>query len=221
MANRTFKVYGQAYAASGDVTVTITVDGNQVFNGAVADSTTPITYPPTSQSEMLSFTMDESVIGDKSLSINVSGGEFVMGNWQCNGAHNEVLPKGWIDVNAPDQTNISAEAQGLFADAIGSDALGADLYNALKAGTLTNPTAEQITAMNTANDSGPLNLTDYVWLTQENDKRLSAQINGEALPDWDNAQTSATNWVVLQDGDEFTATWSITPKDNWPDNEVL
>ena len=29
MANRTFKMFGSAYAASGDVTVTVTVDGTE------------------------------------------------------------------------------------------------------------------------------------------------------------------------------------------------
>ena len=38
MANRTFKVYGQAYAETGDVTAVLTVGGVEVFNGALAHS---------------------------------------------------------------------------------------------------------------------------------------------------------------------------------------
>ena len=38
MANRTCRVYGQAYAETGDVTAVLTVGGVEVFNGALAHS---------------------------------------------------------------------------------------------------------------------------------------------------------------------------------------
>ena len=220
MANRTFKVYGQAYAPSGSVTVAITVDGTQVYNSTVPTSATPRDGQPTTQVEMLSFVMDESVVGDKSLQIDVSGGEFVMGNWWCNGASNNYLPLNWATTNAPDMTNISAAAQSEFADIVGESALGSELYNALKAGSLTNPSAEQAAAMAAADQSGPLNLTQFVLLNGANDKKASAQVNGVDVPGWDDAETSAKNWLILQDGDSYTATWSITPTDNFDNNYV-
>jgi hypothetical protein len=218
MANRTFKISGSAYAPSGDVTVTVTVDGTQVYNGSVPTSATPREGQPTTQTEMLSFTMDESVVGDKSLQLDVSGGEFVMGNWQCNGAHNEIM-----DLYAMAEANggtFSPAEQATIASTIGETKLNAQqagLYNKLVAGTATNEDGADIIV---ANNTGDLNLTDYVWLTQDNDKKSSAQINGVAQPSWEDAHTSALNWLILQDGDTFTATWSVTPTDNWPNMKV-
>ena len=212
---RTFKIFGSAYAPSGSVSVTVTVDGTERYNGTVTTSATPRDGQPTSQSELISFTMDESVTGDKSLQIDVSGGEFVMGNWQCNGAHNEIM-----DLLSMAQANtgtFSAEEQATIASTIGQtklDAQQAGLYAKLTGGTATTGDGPDIQA---ANETGTLNLTDYVWLNQANDKKASAQVNGVAQTGWEDAQTSAQNWLILQDGDTFTATWSITPSDNWPE----
>ena len=218
MANRTFKIFGSAYAPSGSVSVTVTVDGTERYNGTVTTSATPRDGQPTSQSELVSFTMDESVTGDKSLQIDVSGGEFVMGHWQCNGAHSEIM-----DLFTMAQNNggtFSAGEQSTIATTIGEtklEAQQAGLYAKLTGGTATLDDGPDI---QTANETGTLNLTDYVWLNQANDKKTSAQVNGVAQPGWDDAQTSAQNWLILQDGDTFTATWSITPADNWPLHKV-
>ena len=214
MANRTFKIFGSAYAPVGDVSVTVTVDGIERYNGTVTTSETPRDGQPTTQSELISFTMDESVVGDKSLQIDVSGGEFVMGNWQCNGAHTEI-----IDLASLFQAgggNFGAEEQATIASAIGETKLEsqqAGLYAKLTSGTATIEDAPPIYS---ANETGDLNLTDYVWLIQDNDKKSSAQVNGVDQPEWDDELTSARNFLILQDGDTFTAIWSITPTDNWP-----
>ena len=60
MANRTFKIFGSAYAPSGSVSVTVTVDGTQRFSGEVTTSATPRDGQPSTQSELISFTMDDS-----------------------------------------------------------------------------------------------------------------------------------------------------------------
>ena len=219
MANRTFKVFGSAYAPSGDVSVTITVDGAQVYNGTVTTSDTPRDGQPTTQTEILSFTLDETVVGDKPLVITTSGGEFVMGNWQCNGAHNEIMDL--LTMAEANGGTFSPAEQATVASTIGQtalDAQSAGLYDKLVAGTATSDDGPAIAL---ANNTGALNTTDYVWLTQSNDKKSSAQVNGVSQPDWDDALTSAQNWLVLQDGDTFTATWSITPTDNWPEYKVV
>ena len=218
MANRTFKIFGSAYATSGDVTVTVTVDGAQVYNGTVATSDTPRSGAPTEQAEMLSFTMDENVTGNKSLQVDVSGGEFVMGSWQCNGAHNHIMDL--LSMAEANGGTFSAGEQATIASTIGQtklDAQSAGLYDKLVAGTATSDDGPAIAL---ANNTGDLNLTDYVWLTQANDKKASAQVNGVSQSAWDDELTSAQNWLILQDGDTFTATWSITPLDNWPNWKV-
>jgi len=220
MANRTFKMFGSAYAASGDVTVTVTVDGIQRYNSTVTTSDTPRDGQPTTQSELLSFTMDETVTGDKSLSVAVSGGELTMGNWQCNGAHNEIM-----DIHTMGANNggtFSSAEQNTIATTIGETKLNAQqagLYAKLTGGTATSDDGDDIQA---ANNTGALNTTDYVWLTEANDKKTNPQIDGVAVEGGmgDDNLDSAQWWPIIGDGETFTATWSITPTDNWPHKKV-
>jgi hypothetical protein len=222
MADRTFKVFGSAYAASGNVSVTITIDGTQRFSGEVTTSATPRDGQPTSQSELISFTMDDSVTGDKSLSVAVSGGEFVMGNWQCNAAHyNSIVDIASLTDNGAD-IDTDASAQQTIASGIGQatlDAQKSGLYAKLNGGTAT--IADDADDINIANRNG-LNTTDYVWLNQANDKKTSPQIDGTAVEGGmgDSDSNSAQWWPIISDGETFTATWSITPFDNWPDFAV-
>jgi len=220
MANRTFKMMGRAYAASGDVTVTLTVDGTQVFNSTVSTQNTALGGPPqfSDLSELVTWTLDESVTGAKSATLAVSGGQFIMGPIKCNGAHSHY--QNWADIANLDPSNVTADEQSAFADLVGSDALGADLYNALKAGTVTNPTDAQRATMDAADQAGPMNTVDYVWLLADNDQKASAQVNGVDQPGWDDAETSAKNYLMLEDGDTLTTTWSITPTDNYPEYHV-
>ena len=85
MANRTFRQYGQAYAASGDVSVVVQVAGATVFNGAVSDSSTVRSGQPTTENLLYSFTMDEAVLGTKQVSVAVTGGELCFGPTKYNG----------------------------------------------------------------------------------------------------------------------------------------
>ena len=62
MANRTFKVYGQAYAEAGDVTAVLSVGGVEVFNGTVSDSTTNRNgNPPDTSNLLFTYTLDEAL----------------------------------------------------------------------------------------------------------------------------------------------------------------
>ena len=91
MANRTFKQYGQAYAAKGDVSVVVQVAGTTVFNGNVSDSSTVRSGEPKTENLLYSFTMDESITGSRQVSITVTGGELCMGATKYNGWDNKVV----------------------------------------------------------------------------------------------------------------------------------
>jgi len=76
MATRTIKFLGKAYSADGDVSLDVSINGNQVHNGTV--TTKPVTDITTQQSddlyEMFEFTIDSSISGVIPVSISVSGG---------------------------------------------------------------------------------------------------------------------------------------------------
>lgn len=209
MANRTFKVMGFAYAPSGSVSATVSVNGSQVFNGAVTTTNTPRDGGPTDSEQLLSFELDESVT-TLSYSVSVSGGELCWGRTKTNGVQALKITSSWLDSNIPDDTNASAEAQNHIADTLGVDALGADLYNALKAGTVTNPTAEQRTAIDTA--SKYIDWANDYWHLPEH--LTNPQLNGSAWPNWGADTMGEGNIFVLADGDTFTFTWTHDATDN-------
>jgi len=206
MANRTFKVYGQAYAESGDVTAVLTVGGTEVFNGTVNDSTTVRDGEPTTENHLFSFELDENTTGNLSYSLAVSGGELCLGPTHANGTPKPILTASWVDTNIPDATNVSAAAQAHVANTLGESALGTDLYNALLAGTVTQATDEQNTAIYAANIQN-----DFTNFFQCDDIRESAQIDGVAV-DWSTDEAKKQNWVIIEDGSTFTCTWNFSPE---------
>jgi len=197
---------GQAYAPSGNVSATVTVNGAQVFSGDVTTSNTPREGQPDNVTQLLSFELDESVT-NLSVSVTVSGGEITWGKTKTNGCKNLKISEDWQTTNIPDDTNTSSAAQNHIADTLGSDALGADLYNALKAGTVPNPTAEQRATITTA--------AEYIdW---DNDfyhnvsHLTNPQLNGSSWSDWDSETMGEGNIFILQDGDTLTYTWTCDP----------
>ena len=207
MANRTFKVYGQAYAESGDVTAVLTVGGTEVFNGAVNDSTTVRSGPPDTTNHLFSFTLDENTTGNLSYSLNVSGGELCLGPTEYNGVKSQII--------ADDNEFFSItgagtlEQQQTYSAQIGESNLGTALYNKMQAGTATADDADAILA---ANKNGARNFgTAEADFVTADDTRTSAQVDGEALPDWNNAEVNTKNWVIIEDGSTFTCTWSFDP----------
>jgi len=206
MANRTFKVYGQAYAASGDVTVALSINGTEVFNGAVNDSSTVREGQPSTENHLFSFTLDENTTGDLSYSLTATGGELCLGPTRYNGIHGTIIPDSWFTDNITSLA-VSAENQTYMATQIGQtllDAEQAGLYDKLIAGTST--TEADGAAIRAANAKGPLEFDTFV---SQDDVRSSAQIDGVDLAEWDNAEVSARNWPILQDGQTFTCTWSF------------
>ena len=206
MANRTFKVYGQAYASAGDVTAVLTVGGVEVFNGAVNDSTTVRDGQPTTNNHLFTFTLDEATTGNLAYSLTATGGELCLGQTEYNGAKIAKISAEWFESNIPDATAVSTAAQTHIATELGETALGTDLYNALVAGTVTNPSDAQNATLSEA-----LMQTDWTTYVVADDTRVNAQIDGVDMVDWEDDAVNTGNWPILEDGQVFTCTWNHTP----------
>jgi hypothetical protein len=211
MANRTFKVYGQAYAASGGVNVTMTVGGTQIFSGAVNDSTTVREGQPTVENHLWTYELDENTTGNLTVSIAVTGGELCVAATEHDLNYTQIISQEWLDANDPS----TADAQTHLATQIGEvrlDAEQAGLHAKLVAGTAVADDYPDILA---ANLKGPRGTT-FVKVI---DERTNLAINGDAshsqIAEASTASEKAGWWPVLQDGDTFTFNWDFDP-----DNEA-
>ena len=206
MDNRTFKVYGQAYAESGDVTATLTIAGQVVFNGPVLDSTTVRDGQPRTSNLLFEYKLLASQIGKLSYSLAISGGELCLGRTKYNLLPVAILTETWIDQNIPDLTNVSTSAQTHMASTFGEDRLGSTIYDALVAGSLTTPTDEQLQVLIEANNTqGPEDV--FKW---DNDDRKNALIDGEEIEGWA-MRWSPSWWPIIDDGSTFTCNWNLDP----------
>jgi hypothetical protein len=199
MANRTFKVYGQAYAASGDVSVTMSVNGTQVFNGAVNDSSTVRSGQPTIENHLWTYELDENTTGNLTVNIAVTGGELCVGPTSHNMVRQKLTSDEWLAANPV----FNAEVQQYFATTIGQtllDAESAGLYDKLVAGTATTADLDAVAA---ADWNGPRDADTFEYL---NDLRPTATVNGQAVDHWENLY-----WPILQDGDTLVYTWTFDP----------
>jgi len=207
MANRTFKQYGQAYAAKGDVSVVVSVAGTTVFNGAVSDSSTVRSGQPTTENLLYSFTMDESITGSRQVSITVTGGELCMGATKYNGWDNKEVTYDQLveqnvwnsDGTAKTLTESEQIEKSKWASDQLKDKLSTDDYNAMQAGTKTDALG---TAWNTANAVGDKDFSLYATGIKD---RSNMKVNGSALDDGDDDHY----WPILQDGDILTYDWDI------------
>jgi len=215
MANRTFKQYGQAYAAKGDVSVVVSVAGTTVFNGNVSDSSTVRSGEPKTENLLYSFTMDESITGSRQVSITVTGGELCMGPTKYNGwdnkevTYDELIEAGMrVDLDASkiwnsDGTEGDASvytAKAKWASDQLKDKLSTEDYNAMQAGTKSDALA---TAWNTANAVGDKDFS--LFAASQKPDRSNLKVNGSALDDGG----IENFWPVLQDGDILTYDWDI------------
>ena len=213
MANRTFKVYGQAYAASGDVSVVMTVGGNEVFNGAVNDSSTVRSGPPETKNHLWTYELDENTTGNLAVTIAVTGGELCVGPTDHNLGPAYYIPLTWFTTEA--DGNWSAADQTYMASQIGQTALDAQqagLYDKLVAGTGTSADEADVFA---ANASAPRDADTYIPV---NDVRSALAINGATddarIVEADTDVEQATWWPILQDGDTLTYTWAFNPDED-------
>jgi len=212
MANRTFKVYGQAYAASGDVSVTMSINGTQVFSGAVNDSSTPLDGEPTSNNHLWTYELDENTVGNLAVSIAVSGGVLALGATQNNLNNTKIIPDEWWDAQDPADRD-SAEYQTYIANTIGQTLLDAEqpgLYDKLIAGTATLETDGN--DIWTANLKGPGSTEEFETI---NDIRNTLAINGATddirLSGADTPLAQASWWPIIEDGETLTYDWEFLP----------
>ena len=205
MANRTFRVYGQAYAETGDVTAVLTVGGVEVFNGALAHSDTDREGgQPTTSDLQFQFVLDEDTVGELSYSLEVTNGEFSLGRTTYNGVPELTVAGTWIRDNIPDATSVTAEAQTYVANTLGELKLGSTLYDALIAGSLTAPTESQLNSINTVNATN-----NFSVFKEDNDVRTNAQLDGVALEGWDDEELNRIGWPIIPEGSTFTCTWNL------------
>lgn len=204
MANRTFKQYGQAYAASGDVSVVVQVAGTTVFNGKVSDSSTVRSGQPKTENLLYSFDMDESITGSKQTSITVTGGELCLGPTKYNGWDNKVVTFDQLieqDVfNADGTVKTFDTDKSKWASEQLKDKLSSDDYNAMQAGNKTDALA---TAWSNANNLGDKDFSLYA-ASQKGD-RSNLKVNGSAVDDGGIDDF----WPILQDDDILTYDWDI------------
>jgi hypothetical protein len=88
MTTRTFKQYGQGYGAT-PATITVTLDGVEIFNGDIATLNQPVPDMPIVPGENLgvelySWTKDVTYQGAQSLQITVADGTFLMSKSVAN-----------------------------------------------------------------------------------------------------------------------------------------
>ena len=209
MANRTFRVYGQAYAETGDVTAVLTVGGVEVFNGALAHSDEDREDgPPTVSDLQFQFELDENTVGELSYSLEVTNGEFALGRTTYNGVNEFTVDTSWINANIPDATNVSAEAQAHLANTLGELKLGSTIYDALVAGSLGDPSDAQEDTIEAVNTT-----TDFDTFLEDNDVRTNALIDGEAIGGWTD-ENDTMFWPIIEEGSTFTCTWNLDPSTN-------
>ena len=208
MANRTFRVYGQAYAETGDVTAVLTVGGVEVFNGALAHSDNEIIDQPTVSDLQFQFELDENTTGELSYSLEVTNGEFALGRTTYNGVPTPIVTNEWFTANAPDEGVLPTAAQTHIANTLGELKLGSTLYDAMIAGTLPTPTQSQLNSIDTVNR--PI---DFTVFREDNDVRSNALIDGEAIEGWTD-ENDESFWPIIPAGSTFTCTWNLDPATN-------
>jgi len=81
MASRTLKLYGNAYANSGNVSLVVNINGTQLFSGTVSTINTVTPEKNVAEPVVLgSVTLEDSVTGETPVSVAVSGGDaFIVG----------------------------------------------------------------------------------------------------------------------------------------------
>jgi hypothetical protein len=188
----------------------MSVNGTQVFNGAVNDSSTVRSGPPSILNHLWSYELDENTTGDLTVSVAVTGGELCLGLTHNNLNKTKPVPDSWFEEQA-DQVG-SAENQAYLASQIGQallDAEQAGLYDKLVAGTALESDSADVLA---ANANGPRSAEEFIPL---NDVRSDLQINNDAnhpqIVEADQDEEKAGWWPILQDGDTLTYTWTFDP----------
>ena len=218
ISNRTFKAYGQAYAPVGDVSVVLKINNISVFSGAVADSSTVRTGPPTIENLLFQFELPKATIGAVDFSLAVTGGELCLGPISYNGLDRRF--PGSIPTPAIPFNPYTVENQLILAGLL-QGLVSAECHAALLAGQCTSDTgpyeAEILAAWRT------WQAADKDWeyfqkanFSEQHAKQSASLAGGSADPihqDLSQMNSSLINkaawWPIIESGETFACTWTI------------
>ena len=213
ISNRTFKAYGQAYAPVGDVSVVLKINNISVFSGAVADSSTVRTGPPTIENLLFQFELPKATIGAVDFSLAVTGGELCLGPIGYNG-----LDRRWPGP-APVDT-FTVENQLIMAGLI-QGLVSAECHAALLAGQCTSNTSPYVAEIVAAWETWQAADKDWEYFEKANfleqhAKQSASLAGGSADPIHQNLSqmnssliNKAAWWPIIESGETVACTWTI------------
>lgn len=122
--NRTVEIRGQAYATTGNVLVSLSINGTQYFNGLVPSTNTEtvptdISDVPHADYTLGSFQLSQEVTGNVDLSVTAQGGTLVFHYLKMN----YTCPDGYIDPNTGNFV-VTVPSQYNFTDSNVNDTIG-------------------------------------------------------------------------------------------------
>lgn len=208
---RTYKVYGCAHDPSGSLDVTLSVGGNEVYNGSITADTEPHSEDPLEISHIFSFDVADTVTGNQNWSMTVTGttdpAHVNISHMECN----NVRPNMTIELeyftdkltamDDPTADSFEASVQTHIANTLGETALGSTVYNKLIAGTSV-PAVDARVVMEANEEDGK----DADHYYDVEGSFTSIQINGEAYASGEGVT------IPVQSGETMTLTWDMTPQ---------
>ena len=203
---RTFKQYGYAHDTSGTLNVAVTVDGTEVFNGAVTAETEPQDTANYDEVELFQFELPEATSGNTEWDLVVTGseGSFVnIGSLKCNKVRPTMtIPLTYFTEKIEAFTSVSDKftaEQQLYIDEQINTRLSAETRAKLQAGT-SQPSEDAVEVM-TANEV-PGEYEDDFWMDV-----VKSQTNGETN---DVAYAVSDLHPYVAEGDTFEMTANLT-----------
>lgn len=191
------------------MTAVLTVGGVEVFNGKVASSSiSKGTEQPDTTNFLFEYDLDQDMIGPLSYSLQVTGGELCLGRTEYNQLPDSIIEPGWMAANFANYNILPQETQQTLATRIGEHKLGKELYVSLKAGTLSQPTAEQRELILNANDMiHPADIFRAGEII-----RTNPQINGEIIDGWGEGDNDDVCFCpIIPANSTFTCTINLDP----------
>lgn len=208
---RTYRVYGCTHDTSGSLDVTLSVGGNEVFNGPITADTTQHSEDPLEVSHIFSFDVDDSLTGNQNWNMTVSGtddsSEIHISHLECNNVrpNMSIALEYFIDkieaMENPTTDGFAVDQQAYVANTLGEAKLGTEVYNKLLAGTSTPN--DDATAVMTANE---LEGKDSAVYYRVDGEKTSVQLDGEPYTIIEGGT------VPVHHGQTMTCTWDMTPQ---------
>lgn len=208
---RNFKLYGCAHDSSGNLDVTLSIGGSEVYNGTLTARTdTHSAEESLPVDELFSFDLADDVSGDTAWSVTVTSpsgdGSLNIGKLESNGTGkpNMIIPLSYfmekLEANGLDLTIPFTAEQQTYIDTTLGDKLPADVRARLQAGT--SVVADDGTAVMLANETDGEDNTHYEEVVKT---YSNGQLDGEAY------DLSAPGvWPMVADGQTLTMTVNMT-----------